>query len=42
MIGIKERDGRTVAKGVESADKENAEGMIESHVSEDATVNTYK
>ena len=40
VIGIKERNGKTVAKVVESADKVTAEGMIEEHVSENATVNT--
>ena len=40
VIGIKERDGKVVAEVVESADKVAAEGMIESHVSEDAIVNT--
>lgn len=40
VMGIKERDGKVVAEVVESADKETAEGMIESYVSEDATVNT--
>ena len=40
VIGIKQRDGKTVAKVVESADKAASDGLIESHVSEDAVVNT--